>query len=114
MSLTVKTREVDGVMILDLAGPITLGEASATLRDAVHGLVDSGSKKILLNLAEVDWLDSSGMGELVSGYAAAQEAGGSLKLVNVTKKVNDRLIITKLATVFDVQPNEASAVASFL
>ena len=113
MSMKFKTREVDGVTILDLSGRITLGEGSGTLRDAVRDLVSKGSKKMLLNLAEVDYIDSSGLGELVAAYTAVKNSGGDLKLVNLTKKVSDLLVITKLATVFDVQQDEASAVGSF-
>ena len=113
MSMKFKTREVDGVTILDLSGRITLGEGSGTLRDAVRDLVSKGSKKILLNLGEVDYIDSSGLGELVAAYTAVKNYGGDLKLVNLTKKVSDLLVITKLATVFDVKDDEAAAVASF-
>ncbi len=113
MSMKFKTREVDGVTILDLSGRITLGEGSGTLRDAVRDLVSKGSKKILLNLDEVDYIDSSGLGELVAAYTAVKNSGGDLKLVNLTKKVSDLLVITKLATVFDVKEDEAAAVASF-
>ncbi len=113
MSMKFKTREVDGVTILDLSGRITLGEGSGTLRDTVRDLVSKGSKKILLNLAEVDYIDSSGLGELVAAYTAVKNSGGDLKLVNLTKKVSDLLVITKLATVFDVKDDEAAAVASF-
>ncbi len=113
MSMKFKTREVDGVTILDLSGRITLGEGSGTLRDAVRDLVSKGSKKILLNLAEVDYIDSSGLGELVAAYTAVKNSGGDLKLVNLTKKVSDLLVITKLATVFDVKDDEAAAVAAF-
>ena len=113
MSMKFKTREVDGVTILDLSGRITLGEGSGTLREAVRDLVSKGSKKILLNLGEVDYIDSSGLGELVAAYTAVKNSGGDLKLVNLTKKVSDLLVITKLATVFDVKDDEAAAVASF-
>ena len=113
MSMKFTTREVDGVTILDLSGRITLGEGSGTLRDAVRDLVSKGSKKILLNLAEVDYIDSSGLGELVAAYTAVKNSGGDLKLVNLTRKVSDLLVITKLATVFDVKDDEAAAVASF-
>ena len=113
MSMKFKTREVDGVTILDLSGRITLGEGSGTLRDAVRDLVSKGSKKILMNLGGVDYIDSSGLGELVAAYTAVKNSGGELKLVNLTKKVSDLLVITKLATVFDVKDDEAAAVASF-
>lgn len=113
MSMKFKTREVDGVTILDLNGKITLGEGSGTLREAVRDVVSKGSNKILLNLGDISYIDSSGLGELVSAYTAVKNAGGELKLVNLAKKVSDLLVITKLATVFDVKENETAAVASF-
>jgi len=113
MSMKVATRQVDGVTILDLSGRITLGEGSVTLRDAVRDLLAKGSKKILLNLAEISYIDSSGIGELVSAFTSVKNAGGELKLLNLTHKVKDLLQITKLYTVFDVWDDEASAVTSF-
>ena len=110
MSMKVATRQVDGVTILDLSGRITLGEGSVTLRDAVHDVLAKGSKKILLNLDEISYIDSSGIGELVSGFTSVRNAGGELKLLNLTKKVHDLLQITKLYTVFDIWDNEASAI----
>ena len=113
MSLKFKTRQVDGVSIMDLNGRITLGEGSVTLRDAVRDVLSKGSNKILLNLGDVDYIDSSGLGELVSAYTAVKNAGGEMKLLSLTKKVKDLLQITKLYTVFDVMDDEAAAVASF-
>lgn len=113
MSVRLSTRQVDGVTILDLSGRITLGEGSVQLRDAVRDLLSKGSKKILLNLGDVNYIDSSGIGELVSAYTTVRNQGGDLKLLNLTKKVHDLLQITKLYTVFDVKDDEASAVASF-
>ncbi len=113
MSMKVSTRQVDGVTILDLSGRITLGEGSVQLRDAVRDLLSKGSKKILLNLGDVNYIDSSGIGELVSAYTTVRNQGGDLKLLNLTKKVHDLLQITKLYTVFDIKDDEASAVASF-
>jgi anti-sigma B factor antagonist len=113
MSMTFKTREVGGVTIVDLSGKITLGEGGVTLREEVRKLVGEGQKKIVLNLAEVNYIDSSGLGELVSAYTAVKNAGGELKLLNLTSKVRDLLVITKLVTVFDVAENEAAAVSSF-
>ncbi len=113
MSMKLTTREVSGVTILDLSGKITLGEGGVTLRDEVRKLLAAGSKKIVLNLAEVTYIDSSGLGELVSAYTAVKNAGGELKLLNLTSKVRDLLVITKLVTVFDVKDDEASAVSSF-
>ena len=113
MSMTFTTREVGGATIVDLSGKITLGEGGVTLRDEVRKLLAEGKKKIVLNLAEVNYIDSSGLGELVSAYTAVKNAGGELKLLNLTSKVRDLLVITKLVTVFDVKDDEASAVSSF-
>ncbi len=113
MSMKFTTREVSGVTIVDLSGKITLGEGGLTLREEVRSLVTAGSKKILLNLAGVNYIDSSGLGELVSAFTAVKNAGGELKLLNLTSKVRDLLVITKLLTVFDVRDDEAAAVASF-
>src|ERR1700739_209863 len=111
--MKVSTRQVDGVTILDLSGRITLGEGSVQLRDAVRDLLAKGQKLILLNLADVNYIDSSGIGELVSAYTTVRNQGGELKLLNLTKKVHDLLQITKLYTVFDVKDDEATAIASF-
>ena len=113
MAMKFKTRQVDGVTILDLSGRITLGEGSVTLRDAVQDVLAKGDKKILLNLGNVDYIDSSGIGELVSAFTSVKNAGGELKLLQLTKKVKDLLQITKLYTVFDVSDDEAAAIASF-
>jgi anti-sigma B factor antagonist len=113
VSMKLKTRQVDGVTILDCSGRITLGEGSVQLRDAVRDLLSKGSKKILLNLGDVTYIDSSGIGELVSAFTTVRNQGGDLKLLNLTKKIHDLLQITKLYTVFDVKDDEASAVASF-
>lgn len=113
MSMKVSSRQVDGVSILDLSGRITLGEGSVQLRDAVRDLLAKGQKNILLNLGDVNYIDSSGIGELVSAYTTARNQGGELKLLNLTKKVHDLLQITKLYTVFDVKDDEASAIGSF-
>lgn len=113
MSIEFSTRQLDGVTIVDLKGRITLGEGSATLRDTVHGLLSKGLKRILLNLGDVNYIDSSGIGQLVSSFTVAKKQGGDLKLLNLTKKAHDLLQITKLYTVFDVKDNEAAAVKSF-
>ncbi len=113
MSMKLTTREVSGVTIVNLSGKITLGEGGLTLREEVRKLLAAGSKTIVLNLAEVSYIDSSGLGELVSAYTAVKNAGGELKLLNLTSKVRDLLVITKLVTVFDVKDDEAAAVASF-
>ena len=113
MSMKISTRQVDGVTIVDCSGRITLGEGSITLRDTVSQLLTKGQKKILLNLGEVNYIDSSGIGELVSAFTTVRKQGGELKLLNLTKKVHDLLQITKLYTVFDVKDDEAAAVKSF-
>ncbi len=113
MSMKVSTRQVDGVTILDLSGRIVLGEGSIQLRDAVKELTAKGQKHILLNLSDVNYIDSSGLGEMVSAYTSVKNAGGELKLLGLTKKVHDLLQITKLYTVFDVKDDEASAVSAF-
>ncbi len=111
--MNVSSRQVNGVTIVDLSGRITLGEGSVVLRDTVRDLLGKGQKKILLNLAEVTYIDSSGIGELVSAYTSVRNQGGELKLLKLTKKVHDLLQITKLYTVFDVKDDETAAVASF-
>ena len=113
MALSIASREVNGVTILDLSGRITLGEGSVQLRDAVRGLIGKGTKHILLNLGEVNYIDSSGLGELVSAFTTARNQQAEVKLLNLTKKVHDLLQLTKLVTVFDIKDNEASAIASF-
>ncbi len=111
--MRVSTRQINGVTIVDLSGQIKLGAGSATLRDTVKDLVGQGQKKILLNLAEISYIDSSGLGELISAYTSVKHQGGELKLLHLTKKVHDLLQITKLYTVFDVMDDEAAAVAAF-
>ena len=113
MSMKISIRQVDGVSILDCSGRITLGEGSITLRDTVRDLLSKGQKHILLNLGDVNYIDSSGIGELVSAFTTVRNQGGELKLLNLTKKVHDLLQITKLYTVFDVKDDETSAVKAF-
>ena len=113
VSLSTSIREVDGVTIVDLSGRITLGEASEKLRDTVREIVSNGQTKILLNLGDVGYIDSSGLGQLVSSYTTAKTKGSTVNLVNVQEKVNDLLQITKLYTVFDIFSNETDAVLSF-
>jgi anti-sigma B factor antagonist len=113
VSMKASTRQVDGVTIVDLSGRITLGEGSVVLRDAVKDLLGKGQKKILLNLGDVSYIDSSGIGELVSAFTSVRNQGGELKLLHLTKKVHDLLQITKLYTVFDVKDDEAGAIAAF-
>jgi anti-sigma B factor antagonist len=106
-------RQVDGVAVVDMSGRITLGEGSVVLRDTIRDLVGKGQKKILLNLGDVTYIDSSGIGELVSAFTAVRREGGELKLLNLTKKVHDLLQITKLYTVFDIKDDEATAIKAF-
>jgi anti-sigma B factor antagonist len=113
MALTIASREVDGVTVLDLSGRITLGEGSVQLRDAIRGLISKGQKNILLNLADVNYIDSSGLGELVSAFTTAKNQQAEVKLLKLTKKVHDLLQLTKLYTVFDIKDDEAEAIASF-
>jgi anti-sigma B factor antagonist len=113
MPLTIHTREDGHVTILDVKGRIVLGDEIHTLRDAVRALVAQGKKKIILNLAEVDYIDSSGVGELVGSFTTVRNSGGELKLLNLTPKVKDVLHVTKLYTVFDIKDDEFHAVKSF-
>lgn len=106
-------REVGLVTIVDLSGRISLGEGSALLRKTIRDLLEGGQTKILLNLGDVNYIDSSGIGELVSGFTAVRSREGELKLLNLTKKVHDLLQITKLFTVFDVFTDEGTAVNSY-
>lgn len=107
------SRQVDGVTIVDIGGRITLGEGSTLLRDTIRKLLAQQQKKILVNLGEVNYIDSSGLGELVSAFTAVRAEGGELKLLRLTRKVHDLLQITKLYTVFDIHDDEAKAIASF-
>ena len=113
MSVKLTTRQVGDVTVIDAVGRITLGEGSSTFRDSVKELVTKGNKKILMNLAEVSYIDSSGIGELVSGFTTVSNAGGNLKLLKLTKRIQDLLQITKLYTIFEVFDDEAAARASF-
>lgn len=111
--LNISERQVGDVTILDMAGKITIGEGSVSLRTAIRRLLEEGKKKILLNLAGVSYIDSSGIGELVSSYTAINKEAGQLKLLNLTQKLRDLLTITKLLTVFDVYESEEEALGSF-
>ncbi len=113
MSVKLNTRQVGDVSVVDVAGRITLGEGSSALRDTLRDMVSKGQKRILLNLGEVSYIDSSGIGELVSGFTTVTNSGGQLKLLNLNKRVKDLLQITKLYTVFDVHEDEAGAIRSF-
>jgi anti-sigma B factor antagonist len=113
VSLQGTSRTIGDVAIVDFSGKITLGEGSSTLRNTIRQLVELGHRKIVLNLSDVDYIDSSGIGELVSGYTTLRSASGELKLLNLTKRVHDLLQITRLFTVFDVQSDEDDAIRSF-
>jgi anti-sigma B factor antagonist len=111
--INISERQAGDVTILDLSGKVTIGEGSVALRGAIRRLLGEGKNKILLNLGSVGYIDSSGIGELVSSFTAVNKEGGSLKLLNLTQKIQDLLAITKLLTVFDTFDDEASALASF-
>jgi anti-sigma B factor antagonist len=113
VSVKLNTRQVGDVSVVDVSGRITLGEGSSALRDTLRDMVSKNQKKILLNLGDVSYIDSSGIGELVSGFTTVTNSGGELKLLNLTKRVKDLLQITKLYTVFDVHEDEAGAIRSF-
>jgi len=113
MALKIDNREVAHISILDIDGRIVLGEEIQQLRDAVRELIKQDKKKIILNLANVDYIDSSGVGELVGSFTTVRNAGGELKLLNLTQKVEDVLHVTKLYTVFDIKDDEFHAVKSF-
>lgn len=111
--LNIRERQAGDVTVLDMDGRITIGEGSVGLRSAVRRLLEEGKKKILLNLAGVGYIDSSGIGELVSSYTAINKEGGQLKLLSLTQKLRDLLTITKLLTVFDSYDDESEALNSF-
>ena len=111
--MKIETRTVGDVHILDCSGKITLGEGTMAVRNQVKDVLKAGGKKIILNLADVNYIDSSGIGELVSSYTTVTNQGGQLKLLSLTKKIQELLTITKLLTVFQVYDNEQAAIASF-
>ena len=111
--LNIAERQAGDVTVLDMSGKITIGEGSVALRTAVRRLLEEGKKRILLNLAGVSYIDSSGIGELVSSFTAINKENGQLKLLNLTQKLQDLLAITKLLTVFDVYESEAEALNSY-
>ena len=113
MSVKLTSRQVGDVTVIDAAGRITLGEGASAFRDMIRDLASKGNKKILLNLGEVSYIDSSGIGEMVSGFTTVTNGGGQLKLVGLSKRVKDLLQITKLYTVFEAYDDEAEAVRSF-
>ncbi|KXK02123.1 MAG: anti-anti-sigma factor family protein [Acidobacteria bacterium OLB17] len=111
--ITITERQAGDVTILDLDGKVTIGEGSVALRTAIRRVLGEGKNRILLNLGGVGYIDSSGIGELVSSFTAVNKEGGTLKLLNLTQKIQDLLAITKLLTVFDVYEDEAAALASY-
>jgi anti-sigma B factor antagonist len=111
--MKIETRTIGDVRILDCSGKITLGEGTMAVRNTVRDILKNNGKKIVLNLAEVNYIDSSGIGELVSTYSTVANSGGQLKLLNLTKKIQELLAITKLLTVFQVFENEQAALTSF-
>ena len=111
--INISERQAGDITILDLDGKVTIGEGSVALRTAIRRLLGEGKNKILLNLAGVGYIDSSGIGELVSSFTAVKKEGGNLKLLNLTQKIQDLLAITKLLTVFDVYENEGEALSSY-
>jgi len=111
--MKIEVRAVGDIRILDCSGKITLGEGTMAVRNTVRDLLKNDGKKIILNLADVNYIDSSGIGELVSTYTTVTNNGGQLKLLNLTKKSHELLAITKLLTVFQVFEDEQSAIASF-
>lgn len=113
MALRGTCREVDDVAVVDFSGRITLGEGSSIVRKMVRDLIANGYRKILFDLSDVDYIDSSGIGEMVAAYTTVRGASGELKLVHLTRRVHDIMQITRLFTVFDVQPDEAAALLSF-
>lgn len=113
MSMKASTRQIQDVTVVDLSGQIKLGEGSSVLRETVKDLLSKGHRKIVVNLADITYIDSSGIGELISAFTSTRNQGGELKLLHLTKKTHDLLQITKLYTVFDVKDDEAQALAAF-
>lgn len=111
--LNINQRQVDHITILDLNGRITIGEGSTQFRESVRRLMDQARNRVVLNFAEVNYVDSSGIGELVSAYTSLNNQGGQLKLLNLPKRIRDLLRITKLDTVFEIFEDEAAALRSF-
>jgi anti-sigma B factor antagonist len=111
--MDIKERVVDGVSVLDLSGKIVLGEGDGQVRERIKDLLSDGQKKILLNLGDVTYVDSAGLGALISSYTTTKREGGQLKLVNLTKRIQDLLAITKLITVFDTYDTEQEAIDSY-
>jgi len=112
-TMQIEQRSAGEVIVLDLKGKMTLGEGDELLKDKINSLLQQGFKKVVLNLEEVPYIDSAGLGEIVRTYTTISRQGGSLKLLNLTKRITDLLSITKLLTVFETYENEADAVRSF-
>lgn len=112
MTAVVKTRRLDDVVILDINGRLTLGEGAVTLRNAVQKLLEGGDRKFVMNLADVDYVDSGGLGELITAFTTVRGHGGQLKLLNLTRRIQDLMQITKLLTVFDSFDSETEAIKS--
>jgi anti-sigma B factor antagonist len=113
MSAKINIRHIEGVTVLEVSGRIVLGEGGITLRDSIHDAIKTGTKKLVIDLGDVNYMDSSGLGELTNGYTSAKAKGCEVKLARLTRKLDDLLLITKLATVFDIYPNEMEAVTAF-
>ncbi len=111
--LDVKERQAGDVTILDMTGEVRIGEGAVSLRDSIRKLADQGKTKLLLNLAGVKYMDSTGVGELIANYTTVTRQGGQLKLLSLTQRIRDLLVITKLLTVFDSYDDEAEALKSF-
>jgi anti-sigma B factor antagonist len=114
MALTLKSRTTDNVVILDMSGSLTVGEAVAQLRQAIQSHTNNGERKFVLNLADVSYIDSSGLGELVWAYTSVRNKGGDVKLLNLTAKAKDLMQMTKLLTVFDTYDSESRAVGALI
>jgi anti-sigma B factor antagonist len=112
MSAVIQSRRLDDVVILDISGRITLGEGAVTLRDALQKLLNAGERKLVMNLEDVDYVDSAGLGELVTAFTVVRAQGGQLKLLKLTHRIHDLLQITKLLTVFDAFESETEAIKS--
>lgn len=112
-TIKINIRQTGDVSVVDVVGRVTLGEGSSALGDALRGLAGKGSKKVLVNFTEVSYIDSSAIGELISGYSTLSKIGGQLKFTGLSKRVKDLLLITKNYTIFDIHDDEAAAVGSF-
>src|SRR5262245_53779686 len=111
--MDIRERAAGGVTVLDLSGKVVLGEGDVQIKERIKELLADGQRKVLLNLGDVTYIDSAGLGALISSYAKARRDTGQMKLVNLTKRIQDLLAITKLITVFDTFDSEEEAIASF-